>query len=264
MKKITFRRLSLRLLSLMCLGMFACGNPYNRIKNNNSQPVTHGTWDELLHQHVSPEGAVHYQGLLQDSLRLRQYLDQLGQNPPNNQNWTPDERKAYFLNLYNAATVQLILRHYPVQSIKDIGPNLQIPFVRTPWTIPFIPIADQKMTLDNIEHGIIRREFEDPRIHFAVNCAAHSCPVLHNRAYAGDRVNEQLDQQARQFINDTRFNRITPDSIHISSIFKWYSGDFPKGKAFIDYLNQYSKVKINPNATVTYADYDWKLNERNE
>jgi hypothetical protein len=261
--RIDTRNVLPQLFLTLALGaLLSCSNPYNRIKENTSSPVSHTAWDALLQKHVRPEGEVHYRGFLQDSLQLRQYLDQLGQNPPNDQHWTPDERKAYFLNLYNAATVLLILRHYPVQSIKDIGPSLQIPFVRSTWTIPFINISGQTFTLDNIEHGIIRKEFADPRIHFAVNCAARSCPVLHHRAYRGEGLNEQLDQQARQFINDPRFNRLAPDSIQVSSIFKWYSGDFPKGTAFIDYLNQYSEVKINPTATVTYADYDWKLNER--
>jgi hypothetical protein len=254
-------RIVLVFLSLMAFLSGACNNPYDRIKHNNTRPVTHSTWDELVQEHVSDRGVVNYQGFLQDSVRLKQYLDQLSQNPPNNRHWTPDERKAYFLNLYNASTVLLILRHYPLQSIRDIVPRLQIPFVNTPWTITFIDIAGEKLTLDNIEHGIIRKEFEDPRIHFAVNCASRSCPILHNQAYEGARLDEQLDQQARTFINDPRFNRITPDSAHLSSIFKWYSGDFTRTTSLIGFLNQYSEVKLKPGATVTYADYDWSLNE---
>jgi hypothetical protein len=250
------------LLLVPCmLGLLGCRNPYHRIKDNTSKPISHEEWNTLLQRHVSETGWVNYRGFLQDSLQLQQYLELLGQHPPNDRHWTPDERKAYFLNLYNAATVQLILRHYPVQSIKDIVPRLQIPFVNSPWTIPFIRIAGGKYSLDHIEHGIIRKEFADPRIHFAVNCASASCPVLHQRAYTGHRLDEQLDQQARKFINDPRFNRINQDNIQISSIFRWYSGDFPRGPNFIDFLNQYSTLKINPKANVTYQDYDWRLNE---
>lgn len=245
---------------LALLAFFSC-NPYGRIKNNTSTPVTHSTWDELVQRHVSDEGLVNYQGFKQDSVLLRQYLDVLGENPPNDKNWTEEERKAYFINLYNAYTVQLILQHYPVGSIKDIGSRIQIPFVNTPWNIKLIDIKGEKYNLNEIEHGVIRKKFDDFRIHFAVNCAAKSCPVLHNRAYMGGKVEEQLEAQARNFINNPKFNQITPDSIQVSSIFKWYSMDLPKNTSLIDYLNQYSEVKIKPDAKVSYQDYDWSLNE---
>jgi len=154
-----------------------------------------------------------------------------------------------------------VLRHYPVKSIKDIGSKVQIPFVNSCWDIAFIPIRDKRMTLNEIEHQILRKKFKEPRIHFAIVCASVSCPRLRNEAYMANTLNQQLDNQARTFINDSSRNQIQANKIKISKIFSWFKGDFTRNQPFLNYLNQYSSVKINSNAKISYLDYNWNLNE---
>lgn len=221
-----------------------------------ARPVSHEIWDSLLRDHVSETGLVDYKGFIKDSIKLNKYLDLLSKNHPNEQNWSKEEQLAYWINAYNAFTVKLIVDHYPTKSIKDIKNG--IPFVNTVWDIKFIKIEDRTYDLNNIEHGIIRPKFKDPRIHAAVNCASISCPKLQNRAYTGNKINEQLDQAVRDFLKDESKNKITPDAPQLSSIFKWYSMDFD---SVIDFINKYSNVKINKGAKLEYLDYNWALNE---
>ncbi len=226
---------------------------------SDSRPVSHEIWDRLLREHVSPEGWVDYPGFIRDSSRLNTYLDLLSRHHPNDRHWAPAERLAYWINAYNAFTVKLILDHYPLESIKDIKRG--IPFVNTVWDIKFIEIEGQTYDLNNIEHGIIRQRFDDPRIHFAVNCASISCPRLRNEAFSADQLEAQLDDQARAFLADTRKNVIDTDRLSLSRIFQWYGGDFPAGNAFVDFLNRYAPLTIGPGPEIEYLDYDWRLNE---
>jgi hypothetical protein len=113
--------------------------------------------------------------------------------------------------------------------------------------------------LDTIEHQILRK-MEDPRIHFAINCASFSCPVLLNEAFIAHSVDTQLEALTKRFINDTQRNTITPQAITISKIFKWFSKDFKKNQSLIEFLNTYSTIKIQRNAKINYLDYNWELN----
>jgi len=247
-----------RLLMLILLYCSAC-TAAPKPNNNNSKPVSHVLWNQLLHEHVSAKGIVDYKGMIKDSVKLNMYLKLLSDNPPQ-QSWTQDEQKAYWINAYNAFTVKLITKYYPVKSIKDIGSSIQIPFVNTPWEIKFFKIGGKTFNLDKIEHGILLKQFNDPRIHFAIVCASASCPQLRNEAYDATKLNQQLDSQATRFINDPTRNKITPDKIEISKIFLWYKGYFTHNGSLIDYLNKYSKVKIHPDATISHLDYNWSLN----
>ena len=177
---------------------------------SEARPVSHAIWDSLLQQHVSKAGKVDYKGFIKDSTRLNQYLELLSSNHPNDDLWTAEERLAYWINAYNAFTVKLIIDHYPVRSIKDIKNG--IPFVNTVWDIKFIQIEGETYDLNNIEHGIIRARFNDPRIHFAVNCASVSCPRLSNHAYVADQLDEQLNASARAFLGDLSKNQIARGS----------------------------------------------------
>jgi Protein of unknown function, DUF547 len=223
-------------------------------------PVSHAQLDALLKKHVAPSGKVNYRGFIKDSLQLNQYLKLLSDNPPQN-SWSREDRLAYWINAYNAFTVQLIIRHYPLKSIKDIGSKVKIPFVNTPWDIKFIRIGKEKYDLNNIEHGILREKFKEPRIHFAIVCASVSCPKLLNEAYTGSEVNQQLDTQARSFLNDNSRNRITANTAQLSQIFNWFRGDFTRNGTLTEFINRYSNVKINKNAKLSYLDYNWGLNE---
>jgi len=226
--------------------------------HSTSLPVSHEIWNTLLQKHVSESGHVSYKGILADSLQFNQYIGQLQKSHPNKKNWTKDERLAYWLNAYNAFTVKLIIDNYPVSSIKDIKNG--IPFVNTVWDIKFIKIEGATYDLNNIEHGIIRKQFDEPRIHFAANCAAISCHRLRNEAFMANRLDEQLSDEARYFMANQFKNKMQPDQLQLSKIFKWYKGDFPKGKKFIDFLNLYAPVEINKDATIEYLDYEWPLN----
>jgi hypothetical protein len=226
-----------------------------------TEPVSHQIFDELLMKYVNSEGDVDYKGLKTDRARLKEYLKLLSDNPPNDVQWSREEKLAYWINVYNAFTLELVLEHYPVESIKDIGSKIQIPFVNTPWDIKFIKIGDKEYDLNNIEHNIIRKVFNEPRIHFAVNCASFSCPKLRNEAYTGEKLEKQLNDQTINFLNDSDKNQITQERLSLSKIFSWYGGDFTNGQSKIEFIQQFTEVEISPDAKIDYLEYDWSLNE---
>ena len=213
--------------------------------------VDHSLWNDLLQKHVSDQGNVNYKGFNADHAKFNSYLELLTKNPPQ-ESWSKDETLAYWMNVYNAYTVKLILDNYPTKSIKDIN---------GPWNQRFIKIDEKWYTLNDVEHKIIRKMGE-PRIHFALVCAAVSCPRLYNKAFTANHLETDLDVLTRGFLNDTTKNELSEDHIKISKIFKWYGGDFKtNGNNLIDFLNQYSEVKISPNAKKSYKDYNWNINE---
>lgn len=227
---------------------------------SSSRPVSHSIWDSLLHQNVTENGQVNYRGIIADSSRFKAYLNLLSTNHPNEKNWSREEQMAYWINAYNAYTVKMIVDHYPVLSIKDIKNG--IPFVNTVWDIKFIQIEDASYDLNNIEHGILRPKYAEPRIHFAVNCASVSCPRLRNEAFTADKLEEQLTDQARYFLSNPGKNKISEaGNAELSKIFSWFKGDFTKSGTLIEFINQYSEVKLDPKANLSYLDYDWTLNE---
>lgn len=232
-----------------------------QIEKQDTNPISHELYDNLLKKHVSSEGKVNYKGFFKDSTVLTKYLEILQDNLPNSKSWSKNQQLAYWLNAYNAFTIQLILNNYPLGSIKDIGSKIQIPFVNTPWDIKFIKINGKKYNLNNIEHNILRKNFNEPRIHFAIVCASFSCPNLRSESYSANKIEVQLTEQAKAFINDASKNKITKEKIIISKIFSWFKKDFTKDKSLIDFLNKYSKNRINADAKVLYKDYDWALNE---
>ncbi len=217
---------------------------------NSSVNIDHSAWTALLQQHVARNGNVDYKGFKKDRAALDSYLKMLSENKPT-KDWSVQEQMAYYINTYNAYTVDLILDNYPVKSIKDID---------GPWTKAIIPIGDTKMSLAGVENSLLKK-MNDPRFHFAINCASISCPKLMQEAFTAGKINEQLDQAAKEFINSNN-NEISANSAKVSSIFDWYKKDFTaKGNTVIEYLNRYSTTKINQDATLTYKDYDWGLNE---
>jgi hypothetical protein len=219
---------------------------------------SHSAFDALLKEYVDASGDVDYSGLQADSNRLNTYLATLSKHHPH-AGWTEDEQLAYWINAYNAFTLQLIIRHYPIGSIKGIT-FVNIPLVHSPWDLSFIEVEGQRYDLNDIEHGIIRKEFEVPEIHFALVCAARSCPRLRREAYIPDQLDAQLADQARDFLSDTRKNIITKDFIQLSKLFTWYGGDFKRDGSLIDYINQYVPAPVDANARKGSLPYDWNLN----
>ncbi len=210
----------------------------------------HGIWADLLQSHVSENGNVDYIAFKADNAKLQEYINVLAENVPNN-SWANEEKLAYWINAYNALTVDLILRNYPVESIKDI---------KNPWKQRLWKLGDNMYDLDEIEHDILRN-MNEPRIHFAIVCASYSCPKLQNEAFTAEKLDQQLTKATKEFLTDKNRNEISENSITISKIFDWFSKDFTKNGSLIDFLNLYTEVNISPNAKKRYKDYNWDLND---
>ena len=210
----------------------------------------HNQWNSLLQKHVSSKGIVDYKGFKKDKPALQSYLDLLAANVPD-KTWSNNAVLAYWINTYNANTVKLIVDNYPVKSIKDI---------KNPWDTAFIKLGNKKYSLGGIENDILRK-MNEPRIHFAINCASYSCPNLLNEAYSEKDIQNQLQAVAKSFINDKTKNTISANNIEISSIFDWYGADFKTKGTVIDFLNKYSSVKIDAKAKISFKEYNWNLNE---
>jgi Protein of unknown function, DUF547 len=235
---------------------------FTGIPRGKQPAVAHGQWTALLQKHVNDKGLVNYKGFIADSMALNSYLQLLSAHAPA-ADWNREEKLAYWINAYNAFTVKLITLYYPLKSIKDIGPAAQVIFVNTPWDKKFFSIGGKSMTLNTIEHKILRKKFTEPRIHFAVNCASISCPKLLNVAYEAATLDAQLTAQAKAFLADVDKNQVTADNPKLSSIFKWFNGDFKKtGLSKVAFINQYAPLKINDDANLDYLDYNWNLNEQ--
>jgi len=243
---MNFIKLKLLLLLIFSIGIFNFSNAMTIEK------VNHKPWDNLLQKHVDNLGNVNYKGFLKDRQELKKYLDHLSQNPVK-ESWSKNEKLAYYINAYNAFTVELILENYPVKSIKDI---------RRPWGQKFIKLGDETLSLNDIEHNILRN-MNEPRIHFAINCASVSCPKLYNKAFVADKLEAQLEKVTREFINSAE-NKISENELQLSNIFKWYENDYLIDgiRSLAHYVSQYTDVKINPNAKVSFLDYNWDLNEK--
>lgn len=227
----------------------------------NTQPIdysavdaprfSHAAWDALLQKHVNSVGNVNYAGVKSDVSKLNDYLKTLSDNPPK-VNWSKADQLAFWINAYNAFTVKLIVDNYPVKSIQDLEGG-------KPWDVKWIKIGAKTYSLNEIENDIIRPTFKEPRIHFAVNCAAASCPPLLNKAWTAENLEANLTKQAKKFINNSKYNQITSRSVKVSKIFDWYGEDFDN---LVNYLNKYSNTKIQSNAKVGFAEYDWSLNKQ--
>ncbi|UQD57342.1 DUF547 domain-containing protein [Flavobacterium sp. K5-23] len=218
--------------------------------SSTSNHIDHKQWDDLLRKNVSAKGNVNYKGFKKEAKQLQSYLDELANKTPE-KSWSKNAVLAYWINAYNAFTVKLIIDNYPVKSIKDIN---------DPWGKKFFTLGGKKYSLEQIEHEILRK-MDEPRIHFAINCASFSCPNLLNEAYTEAKIEKQLESVSKSFVNDKTKNTISADRIEISEIFNWFSGDFKTKGTLIDFLNQYSSTKINKKATVKFKSYNWNLNE---
>ncbi len=212
--------------------------------------LDHSEWDQLLKKYVDTNGNVNYQAFKKDEKALDTYLKSLANHEPLSDS-NSSEKLAYFINLYNAATVKLILDNYPLESIKDL---------KNPWDITWIKVGKKTYSLGDIEHKILRK-MNEPRIHFAINCASYSCPKLLNEAFLASKLETQLQKVTSDFINDTKRNLISSEKIEISSLFKWFKSDFTTKTSLIKYIQNYSKISIKAGAKVNFMNYDWRLNE---
>ncbi len=239
-------------------GLTSQGQPTKEVSGTlntisaSEEIVDHSVWDKLLKKHVDANGMVNYKGFEKDEKTLKEYLEMLSKTQPLD-SWSVEELLAYYINTYNAYTVKLILDNYPVKSIKDIS---------GPWTSAIVPIGDKTLSLGGIENGILRK-MNEPRIHFAINCASISCPKLLNEAFTASKIETQLDKATREFINSDK-NDLNKSNPKLSSIFDWYRKDFTvDGEVdVIAYINKYTTKKIDKTASIAYKNYNWNLNEQ--
>ena len=215
--------------------------------------VSHSSWDALLSKHVTSEGKVNYDGFKSDIAKLDKYLKLIGDNEAKT-GWSQAEKKAFWLNAYNAWTIKLVLERYPVSSIKDVSAK--------PWDKRFIKIGANTHTLNDIENKIIRRQFKDARIHFAINCATISCPKLSNKAFTLLYVEKELDRLTKAFF-ETDNVKLVEKSAQLSKIFEWHADDFiQESESVLKFVEQYSGMTFHPKVKVSYLDYNWKLNKQ--
>jgi hypothetical protein len=232
-------------------------------------PVDHSAFTDVLQTYVDADGNVDYAALkTQRDEQLTPYLNRLAQADPSG--WDRDERLAFWINAYNALTIDLILEHYPVESIWAVTPGAgPSASEKSPFTLDVGVVADTMRSLDEIEHEIIRVRFDEPRIHFAVVCAAVSCPTLRREAYVGARLDAQLDEQTRAFVRNPAKNEIPAegDTARFSRIVSWYQQDFGNSPAAVQrFYAPYAEApavrrRLEEAAyAVDYLPYDWTLN----
>jgi len=226
---------------------------------------------DLLRDHVE-DGRVDYPSLCADA-RFKTYLGQLSATDPDT---LPDDhvRLAFWINAYNAFTLEVICDNYPVKSINDLhfgGLIVGTVTKKTVWHKKFIVINGEKMSLDHIEHDIVRPEFQDPRAHFGLVCASVSCPPLRTEAFEGDMLDAQLDDQARIFFSQPGKNYFDLDekTAYLSKILDWFSNDFGENdEEILLFVSQYladhlaAAIRRDPAAwDIKHTEYDWGLNE---
>ncbi len=228
---------------------------------SQASTVNHEIWAELLGKYIKP-GGVDYAGFKKAEDRLDQYLKLLENTDP--EKLLRNEQYAYYINAYNAWTVKLILTGYPgVKSIKDFGSIL-----KSPWQKEWVRVNGEVVTLDYVEHEILRPRYKDARVHFAINCAAVSCPPLRSEPYLADTLDQQLDDSTRSFINDANSYKLQGNTLYISRIFKWFSEDFNEDALgfYLQYADGDLKEKLTlqkDRTKVKYLHYDWSLNDVN-
>lgn len=209
----------------------------------------HKLFDKLLNKYVTAAGLVDYSALKSNVAQLDAYIATL-ETSNISSTWSREEKLAFWINAYNAYTIKLILNNYPVQKITDLHGG-------KPWDHKWIKLDGKTLSLNNIENDIIRPTFKDPRIHFAVNCAAKSCPPLLNAAFEPSTLSAQLESQTKKFINNPKYNTLDKSAITVSKIFDWYGVDFGD---VATYIAKYASTIVKPSATVSYSEYDWSLN----
>ncbi len=242
---------------------------------------SHEAFTALLKKHVvlldgGKGSQLRYAGMARDRAALKAYTDGLsGVSAATFAGFSKPQQMAFLINAYNAFTIELILSKYPrLDSIKDLGALFS-----SPWKPKFIQLLGTEMSLDNIEHDTLRAKgrYDDPRIHFAVNCASIGCPMLREEAFVADRLEAQLEEQTRRFMGDRSRNRYNAANgkLEINKIFDWYGGDFKLGHKGIASLPafaaRYSDLLADApadreklkglKAEIDFLDYDWKLND---
>jgi hypothetical protein len=225
-----------------------------------AQEPNYAEWNRILETYYDPARGMDYAGLAaKDAQALQTLRQQLGR--ANVAAMTPKQQLAYWINVYNVNVVATVVEKYPVDSIRDISTD---PIVRlNVFKKERVPFGGQLLSLDDVEHKKIREVFKDPRIHFAINCAAKSCPPIRPEAYVGARVDAQLDEQAKRFLTGRFGARFSRDgdkvTMRVTKIMEWFGEDFTEGK--VAFVKKYVSVPPSKEVTIEYDDYDWALND---
>ncbi len=243
----------------VCLFLIVLLSPM--ICRAQASPPDSTLYARLLQRHVH-QGLVDYRGVQEDRQLLDRYLDVLAEVNPDA--LERNAQLAFYINAYNAWTIQLVLTRYPnLKSIKDIGG-----WFSGPWDQEIARINGRTLTLDQIEHDIIRPKFRDSRIHFAVNCASMGCPPLRAEPYRGEVLNAQLDDQCRKTINDPARTRIEGNDLFVNKVFDWFGEDFPEG--VLPFILKYAEGELKDRLLsgrgrirIRYLEWDWSLNDFN-
>lgn len=231
----------------------------------STQKIDHGDWDALLRAYVRTDSTglnrfayAKVSGV--DKAKLVGYLKSLAAVKVTKH--SRKEQLAYWINLYNALTVKVIIDNYPVKSIREISSGV---FSRGPWGRKLIKVEGRDLTLDNIEHGILRPVWRDPRIHYGLNCASIGCPNLQKKAYTGDNAGKLLTLGARQYINSPRGVTINGNKVTVSKIYDWFAHDFGNSeKGILKHLQKYADPDLGKQlrsiGRISDTQYDWSLN----
>lgn len=216
----------------------------------SGQKNKHNRWNQLLKKYVDEQGQVDYKNWLQEKNQLDAYIKTLEKIPPLEMA-SPKAKLAYWINAYNALTVQLILENYPLKTIKDLN---------DPWDTYCFVVNGEPYTLGEIEHNVLRK-MNEPRIHFAINCASVSCPKLLNQAFQEKQLETQLTDATRLFLEDITKNKLSQELVELSRIFLWFGKDFGSKEQRLKFISKYSGIKIE-NSRIEYLKYNWSLNEQ--
>ena len=220
------------------------------IYSQSGGKVDYNIWNSLLSMYVNINGLVDYNSLDKSEPELDKFLEILSTTKIDN-TWSNNDKMAYWINVYNAFTIKLVLKNYPIDSIKDLS---------NPWGKEFFKINGVLMSLGHVEHKILRK-FNDPRIHFAINCASLSCPRIIRIPYKGKNVDRLLERQTLEYLNNKKVNIITDDTYQLSKLFSWFKKDFKlEEQSLIDFVNKYSEIKISNQKNKGFLKYNWKLN----
>ncbi|WP_022835522.1 DUF547 domain-containing protein [Salisaeta longa] len=261
------------ILMMLLFGWTSSGGAFGQPAPAVGRPATtidHAPFTRLLQAYVDSSGRVDYAGLRQvQQTTLAPYLQVLAR--ADTSHMSRAQQLAFWINAYNALTLRLVLRHYPITSLRDLPPSNTAGRTHGPFERTVGRVAGAPRSLNEIEHGIIRTRFSEPRIHFALVCAAMSCPPLRRRAYTAARLDAQLAAQAQRFLRDSTKNRIprpsVSDTLQLSKLFLWFQEDFGGSPAAVQrFLAPYMRgprraALRKARYTVTYRPYDWSLND---
>lgn len=260
------------LLSSLCMAFNSQAAPKSDLWDfwsahnaDNSASISHTAWDKFLKKYIKTDKSglnrLPYDKIdSKDKAALDAYIKKL--SGLSIRNYNRKEQRAYWSNLYNALTVQVVIEHMPIESILDISSGF---FSKGPWKEKRLTIEGKEVSLDDIEHRILRPIWKDPLTHYAVNCASVGCPNLQNYAFTADNMKKNLPYAAFQFINSPRGVQIKDGKLTVSSIYDWFKTDFGGSDAgVIKHLIRHAKPDLADQLSrineIDGDQYDWQLN----